>query len=249
MYPIKFKAIMVIVYAVILACFIGLPISFLAWGSTLQTQQNPGYPPQSMVLIQEEFLTGTAATAQIGTHGWNSAGTISNRPGETNRPGIIRVDTGAVSGTIARINGLGADNFIPDQNHSVTAYYRLNTNDANTTTRIGAGNSFGSATPSNGIYFEKLDADTNWFCVARNGGVQTRTDSTIAVNTNFNSFRYVRNSSGIQYFINNTAVCGTISTNITTTALSPGVTILNSAAAAKTFDLDYFEFRMFGLSR
>lgn len=219
------------------------------WGSDLQTQRDPGYPPRSMVLIQEDFLTGTAATAQIGTHGWNSAGTISNRPGETNRPGIIRVDTGGVSGTIARINGLGADNFIPDQNHSITAYYRLNTNDANTTTRIGSGNSFGSATPSNGIYFEKLDADTNWFCVARNAGVQTRTDSTIAVNTNFNSFQYVRNSSGVQYFINGAAVCGTISTNITSTALSPGVTILNSAAAAKTFDLDYFEFRMFGLSR
>jgi len=249
MHPTKFKVVMSFVYAILVAFFIGLPISFLAFGSDLQTQQNPGYPSGSMLLIQEDFLTGTSVSAQIGTHGWNSAGTISNRPGETNRPGIIRVDTGGVSGAIARINGLGSDNFIPDQNHSVMAYYRLNTNDANTTTRIGSGNSFGSVSPSNGIYFEKLDADTNWFCVARSGGVQTRTDSTIAVNTSFNSFRYVRNSSGVQYFINNTSVCGTISTNIPTTALSPGTTILNSAAASKTLDLDYIEFRMYGLVR
>lgn len=250
-YTPRFKTIIEIVYLVLALCLIGLPFSFLAFGSDLQTQQNPLYPYRSSIFLQEEFLGGSTASNSIGALGWNAAnGTVSNLAGETNRFGIIRRDTSAVSGTVATlaINSGSAAATDPSLSHRILFASRLNTNDANTTVRIGALNSPALSPPANGIYFEKLDADTNWFCITRTGGVETRTDSTIAVNTSFNTFEYSRNSSGVQFRINNSLVC-THTTNITATFINPGLHIVNSAAAAKTIDTDYAQIIFTGLSR
>lgn len=244
----KFKVVMSIVYAILLACFIGLPLSFLAFGSDLQTQQNPLYPFQSTIYLQDEFLTGNGSGA-FGSLGWSTVG-ATIQGSETNRPGIMRLDTTAVAATQARMsfsNSGALDYTIGNIQFWVA---RVNTNDANTLVRIGAGNSVALSPPGNGVYFEKLDADTNWFCVTRAAAVQTRTDSTVAVNTSFNTFRIARNSSGVTFSINGTSVCGTHTTNIpSTTFISPLVFIINSAAAAKTIDVDYFQHSQSGIIR
>lgn len=238
----------------IIGIFIGI-LSFIiplvSFSSDFQQQQNPLYPFKSSIFLQEEFLGGSTASNSIGALGWSAAnGTVGNLAGETNRYGIIRRDTSAVLGTIATLainSGAGAATD-PTVNHSIMFASRLNTNDANTTVRIGALNSPSISPPANGIFFEKLDADTNWFCVTRSGGVQTRTNSGIAVNTSFNNFSYTRNSSGVLFSINNTVVC-TNTTNITTTFLNPSLHIVTSAAAAKTIDTDYAQIIFTGLTR
>lgn len=247
-YSTRFKTVMVVVYIVLILCFIGLPVSFLAFGSDLQTQQNPLYPYKSSVWLQDEFLTGNGSGA-FGILGWTTAGTITIEGSLTNRPGIMRLNTGAVSGTQARASFSNSAALDPATNIQNLWVTQLNTNDANTTVRIGLGNSVATSPPGNGIYFEKLDADTNWFCVTRAAAVQTRTDSGVAVNTSFNDFFLNRNSAGVTWKINNSAVCGTHTTNIPTTMISPFVFIINSAAAAKTIDLDYFQVINTGLSR
>jgi hypothetical protein len=250
-YSLRFKTVLCIVYLTIAACFIGLPFSFLAFGSELSTRQSNLYPYRTSIFLQDEFLGGSTASNSIGSLGWNAAnGATTNLAGEANRFGIIRRDTSAVINTIATlfINSASAAAMNPANNHSFLAAIRLNTNDANTTIRIGGLNSTAISPPADGIYFEKLDADTNWFCVTRAGGVQTRTDSSIAVNTSFNTFEYIRNSSGVTYKINNANVC-TNTTNITATYLNLGFHITNSAAAAKTADIDYAQIIFTGLSR
>lgn len=232
-------------FFIILLC--GLPFSFLAFGSDIQSQQSPLYPYRSSVMLQDDFLTGNGS-GSWGDLGWLSAGTVSIIGSEVNRPGIVRLDTGAVSATQARISFSNSAAYDPANPHRILWMARVNTNDANTTIRIGAGNSVATSPPTHGIYFEKLDADTNWFCVTRSGGVQTRTDSTTAVDTNFNTFLFVRNSSGATFYINGTQVCSQ-STNIPTAFVSPYVFIVNSAAAAKTVDADYYEGYFFGLTR
>lgn len=238
-------------FFIILLC--GLPISFLAFGSDMQTQQNPLYPYRSSIFLQDEFASGTTASGQIGELGWNvSAGTTTFPASPfTNRIGILRRDTGAVSGTIATIQLYqGSSTFLfGSLNQSHTFETRLNNNDANTTVRYGVFNAIGANPPTEGIYLEKLDADTNWFCVTRAGAVQTRTDSTVAVNTSFNQFGFVRNSSGVTFTINNSPVCGTHTTNISAAGMNPGAQIINSAAAAKTFDFDYYQLIVTGFSR
>lgn len=218
------------------------------WGSDLQTRQSNLYPYRSTSFYQDDFNTGTITNGNIGSIGWQAAGTITNLTSETNRPGIVRFDTGAVSGTAARVHFSSSSAFEGSTPHIINFAVRLNTNDANTTIRIGSSSSVGANPPANGIYIEKLDADTNWFCVTRSGAVQTRTDSGVAVSTSFIASSYRRSSSDVEFSINNTLVC-THTTNVPTAFLSPFVYIINSAAAAKTFDIDYADVQIYGLSR
>ena len=233
-------------FFMILLC--GLPFSFLAFGSDIQTQHNPLYPYRSSMMLQEDFITGSTGSGAIGSLGWISVGTISVLASEVNRPGIARVDTGSVLGSIGRISYANSSAFDQGVNSDILWVARLNTNDANTTVRIGSANSVALSPPNNGIYFEKLDADTNWFCVTRGSAVQTRTDTGVAVNTSFNTFRMVKNSSGVQFILNNTNVC-THTTNLPANLIAAYVFITNSAAAAKTVDVDYFQHILTGMTR
>lgn len=232
----------------VLAIVLVIPCS----ASEIKTQKNILYPPSSSVIIQEEFASGTTASGNIGSNGFGvTAGTLTGIASISNRPGIYRLDTTAVLGTVAQIflysgSSEAIQSTVP---HEIVWITRLNNNDADTTVRIGGMNSVATNPPNNGIYFEKLTADTNWFCIARIGGVETRTDSGVAVNINFTTFLYLRNSSGVQYKINNVNVCGTISTNLPSALVVPAVQIVNSAAASKTIDMDYFQIKYTGITR
>lgn len=247
-YSPRFKTVLAVVYLVLALCFLGLPFSFLAFGSDLQTQQSTLYPFQSTIELQDEFATGIASTGNVGNLGWNTSGTVTAAISVTNRIGLYNLSTTAVSGTISRINWFANNIIDPAAPTQAVFILRANHNDANTTLRVGSVANLSANPPDNGIYFEKLDADTNWFCVTRSAAVQTRTDSGIAVSTNFVNLTYVRNSSGATFFIDKAQVCSQ-STNIPTTFLSPMFFIINSAAASKTMDVDYFQIRINGLTR
>lgn len=219
------------------------------YASDVRQPQSTLFDFRSTAALQDDFITGDSGSGIIGALGWGSAGTISATGPFTNRPGVVSFDTSAVINTIARIGQFGTNTFSGTPPHKLTWLARLNTNDANTTIRIGASSSFVANPPVSGSYFEKLDADTNWFCVTRNSNVQTRTDSTVAITTSFDNFSYTKNSSGVQFSINNVNVCGLINTNVTSGNLGMGAHIINSAAASKSFDVDYAELILQGLVR
>lgn len=236
----------------LIALMIAVVFALPCIASDIQTQKNILYPPQSSVIIQEEFLSGTTTSGTIGAYGFAvGGGTISGIASIANRPGIYQLDTSAVSGTIARLVLYLASASVLQSNvpHDVLWISRLNNNDANTTVRIGSANNTSTNPPVDGIYFEKLDGDTNWFCVTRSASVETRTDSTIAVTTNFVKFYYRRAAAGVDFKIDDVAVCGTQTTNLTAVTFVPLVQIVNSAAAAKTIDTDYFQMKYTGITR
>lgn len=216
----------------------------------IQIQDGMLYPYQSSVEVQDEFTSGTTTGTQLGALGWGAGnGTTSIITGEANRPGIYRRDTSAVSGTVATLQLFphSSSVFAANLPHRVLFVARLNTNDANTTMRMGIGNSVIANPPGTGIYFEKADADTNWFCVTESG-TRTRTDSGIAVDTNFNTFEYKRFSTSVEFYINGALVC-TNTANLSTALSNPFSHIINSAAASKTMDIDYFQLQLTGLTR
>ena len=221
----------------------------LSFASDVMQPQSTLYPFRNMIEMQDDFITGTASSGAIGNLGFSGAGTITFQPSAANRFGLVRFDTTAVVSTIARINTLQLTSFLSSNDHSNLWAARLNTNDANTTMRVGFMAFPSTSPPVDGIFFEKLDADTNWFCVTRAASTQTRVDTTVAVSTNFANFDYTRNSSGVQFALNGTNVCGLMTTNIPTVAGTPSIMIINSAAAAKTFDVDYVQFRILGIAR
>lgn len=248
------QSIKLILFRYLIAFFIAglfsIPFAFIAFGSDLQTQQSVLYPYQSTVEVSDDFISGLNTNGTTGALGWIiNGGTSTNLASVAGRPGLFQKNTSGVSGTIAQLVTSGTSSVLdPASNHFILFIARLNTNDANTTLRIGAANAFSANPPADGVYFEKLDADTNWFCVTRAGGVQTRTDSGTAVTTNFTTYSFNRNSSGVAFFINNTQVCNQ-SSNIPTAQYVPGLHIVNSAAASKTVDIDYFRLRITGLTR
>lgn len=223
-----------------------LSVNISAYGSDIQVPQSSLYPYQSTIVFQEEFIGGNAANGGIGALGFGmNGGTAVGLSGSTNRFGIIQRATGAVANTLSALyySGFTTNLFSPAVSHSLLEIVRLNTNDANTEVRIGSMASINTNPPADGIFFEKLAADTNWFCVTRAGGVQTRTDSGIAVTTSFDKFFYGRDSSGVTFILNATSVCNH-TTNIPTTFVVPGLHINNTAAVSKTIDIDYLEIRI-----
>jgi hypothetical protein len=239
--------------------FISLLFAFLlgvlpAWADGVMTpaagaltaSQSSGYDYRTTVKLQDDFLPGSGTSGSVGGLGWIfSTGTAAQQASETNRPGILRRNTTATNNATSRMYLGTSHNLIdPAANHYILWVARLNTNDATTEARVGATDNPNSEAMANGIYFEKLNADTNWFCVTRASSTQTRTDTGVAVDTAFHDFRYeIVGGATVLCQIDGVLV-GTNTTNIPTDFLNPFTQINNSEAADKTMDHDYFELEM-----
>lgn len=206
--------------------------------------------------IEEDFIGGSTSTLTVGEYGWQITGSATvpvYLAAEAGAPGILRRDTSSTSGVVA-VLALGASGsgtgIHPSDTFDLTWRIRLNTNDTDTTVRAGlnCGATSGDP-PADGIYFEKLAADTNWFRITRASSTETRTSHGVAVSTSFVKMRIRRkDGSTISFSINGGAEAD-VTTNITTAGCRPFTHIKNSAAAAKTLDHDYFYMLVSGLSR
>ncbi len=223
-----------------------------AWAGVTVSSQLPLYDYCSSIYLQDDFLSGTVGNGTIGQLGWLSAGGSSSLiQSAASYPGIFRKDTSASSGTYSylALENVNASEAIPAGSHDTIWLIYATSNDANTQLRIGHQNTNTGDPPDNGTYFEKLAADTNWFVVTRASGVQTRTDTGVAVGTGRVTLRIVRQGSSVVQFYINRVLVASHTTNIPSTSLNPVASILNSAAASKTLDLDYFQLILTGLSR
>lgn len=232
-----------------------LLIPTLAWADgALTPAANPPdavlYDYRSTIEMQDDFIAGTSTTSTIGALGWQfSGGTAALLAPEAGRPGILRRDTSASSGTASYLYlGTATRTFLASETFTQTWIFRLTQTDANTKVRIGHMNSVADASTS-GVYLEKLDADTNWFCVTRSASTETRVDSGVATGTGWVKLEIAKSGSGVTWKLNGAQVCGTMTTNVPTAAQFPIGFIINSAAASKTIDFDYFQMKITGLSR
>lgn len=208
------------------------------------------YDYRNTIRLQDDCISGTATTGIICQLGWTvGGGTNSYLALAANRYGLLQRDTSALINTIAyTILGSSTNSLDPALPHKLTYITKLNQVDVNTTVWAGAANSSIVSIPADGIYIEKRDADTNWFCVTRAAASQTRTDSGVAITTNYVKFELERTSANVRFMIDGALVC-THTATITTTALNPGLLIVTSAAASKTIVMDYFELMINGISR
>ena len=200
---------------------------------------------RTAICLEDDFVSGGTTSGTVGRLGWNFAGgAVDYLAGEANEAGIARRNTTGSSGVTGyTMLSTDQDIFVAGS-MDVLWKARLNQVDANTTFRIGAGYIV-NASPTNGQYFERLDADTNIFCVTRAAGVQTgsRTDSGVAADTSPHWFFVKRTASTlVQFFIDGVEVCRNTA-NIPSQALTPFAHVINSTAADKTLDLMYFKLR------
>ena len=199
------------------------------------------YDYRTKIELKDEFVTGLSSSGSIGSLGWaTSGGTNALIAPETNHPGILRRDTGSSINTLTATFLYGANRqFLGSESYTWLYVVRLNTNDALTLVRIGM--LAAAANPSvAGMYFEKLDADTNWFCVTRLSSSETRVDSGVAVTTDFMTFSAMKDASGATFYINGVRVVGPIGITLPNVCF-PVVLVNNGEAASKTLDIDYFQ--------
>lgn len=207
-------------------------------------------------IVQDDFIAGPQASP--GELRWYVGGGVgvTLRTPEANHPGIVRLTTSASSGTLAFLALRGDDfrgSILPSDTWELEYVIRLNTNDTDTLVRFGLASAFNANPPSDGIYFEKLAADTSWYGVCRGSSSETRSSALESVDTSWHRFRIRRHNNGTIAFdigtsINDGSDARIINT-IPTAGLQPFIQIRNAAAADKTMDIDWFQLHLTGLER
>jgi hypothetical protein len=201
--------------------------------------------------IFDDFISGSVISGEVGSLGWQFTTIVANLASSAGRVGVIAVDSSAVSGTYSVMYVrsqptigvvVGSDTF------DLTFALRLQQTDADTLVRFGMGNDATANPPANGIYIEKLAADTQFFGVTRSGGVESRTAALATADTSWHKFRIRRlDATTISFSIDGGVQTATA--NIPTTHLQPFVAIRSNTTTQKRIEVDYVDLQVTGLVR
>ncbi len=210
--------------------------------------------------IEEEFAGTGTADGTIGRLGWTKIGSTSFAYGamEAQHPGVGAVTTSGTGlcGLIASPVGAGTLQ-MSSANFDLDAIVKAGSgSDSTSMYRVGWGNDPTADPPDDGIWYEKLYADTTWFAVTSLAGVKTR-QTVGSVTANWIHFRMMRrHSSTIGYivgsFLNNENVTALLFNSggvFPTVMLSPFIQARNSAGSARTFSVDYMRQTITGMTR
>lgn len=197
-------------------------------------------------ILRDEFCIASTETGEIGELGWSfTNGTWNLIPPEASHPGICRRASTAVSGTVASayMGGGGTALVVRwDQVDEQTWVLRPLTTDADYDVRIGFFSDGTANPPSNGVYFERLAADTSWYGVTRAGGSQTRSAALLTFAGDFVKLRIRRiDASTVGFTVNGgTEVTQTGNVFAGTTNLVIGFQIIPTSTNARSVDVDAF---------
>lgn len=203
--------------------------------------------------IWDHFPTATSSNT-VGQLGWNKGGTGSHASSfgvtAADHPGILRIDTGATISSVSYMRGAATTggSFLAAANFEMLWVFRLNTNDSDTAMRFGFGADGAANPPTNGVYVEKLLADTQWFGVTRASGSENRTAALASCDTNWHKVRIRRRDASTIAFSIDDGTELTQTATIPSAALTPFAHITNGAGASKTLDFDFFSLRITGLN-
>lgn len=196
---------------------------------------------RTMVCLKDEFWGGVGVTGSIGDIGWNvNGGSVAPCAGIVGDPGCFALSTTTSSGNVSTIYTQGSANIFAAGSWDVAWRLQLVQVDANTTFHVGMQDSVTTVTPTNGSYFQRLDTDTNLFCVTRAAGAETRTDSGIAASTNNVWLRQRRTGNlMVEFYVDDVLVCSH-TTHIHSVNTNVVLGIKTSTTAAKLINARFF---------
>lgn len=195
--------------------------------------------------IKEDFLFSSSETGEIGELGWSfTNGTASTQTPEAGHPGILRRMSASTQNQIASMYPGGnntATRCIIDELRMLEFIARPVAPTTDVIVRVGIADTLNSSPPSNGMYVEHLNTDSNWFGVCRASNAQTRLDLGVAYDVSWRDFRIVYTpGAGVGFYSGDTLI-GTITQNIpSSVAALFGIDIIPTQASARAIDLDYF---------
>ncbi|PWT74213.1 MAG: hypothetical protein C5B60_07065 [Chloroflexi bacterium] len=206
---------------------------------------------------KDDFETGTTASGSVGEFRWFLGGTgaLNVLDGELHHPGIVNL---VASGSSMRSLHLAINTtrgqYIFNQMFDHYLIARIKTSTTAIIARWGIfwiGENVIANPPTTGIYFERLDTDTNWFGVCRNISSQTRVDMGVAGDLAFHRFRIRRNDATSIAFSIDGGTEQIINTNVpnTTQATFPVFECGATTATGKDIDIDFFDQLLTGMTR
>ena len=217
---------------------------------TLDWRHDPRY-----LDLVDEFFGAVTTTGNIGEQGWgttnSAAPTITYQAGVTDHPGILRMQTGAISGNNVRLHLTDtATNtaIAANQVERFTWIVRIPTV-SSVVVRVGLGQDVSSATfGTDGVWFELDTAVSgNWRCVTRASSTSTAVTTAVPVTANnwyvLEAVRSVASTVVIwEFSINGTSTIKT-TTNAPTASVNFGTLVQTATAAARQLDVDYARLR------
>lgn len=196
----------------------------------------------------DHFCFGSTETGEAGELGWSfTNGSVFYASPVADRPGILTRRSGATAGQAA--------SFYPGSAPATTTLLKSDLQELNwsffpvsgggvATYRVGIASDAAGAPPSDGFYLESLPTDTNWFAVRRRAGVETRTDTGMAVSAAWVDYRLRRVSTdNWEVYINGGAfqIIHTIGNiPLEATAMLPFTQIIPNSTTARDLHMDFF---------
>lgn len=216
-------------------------------------QPVPGLPHRLSYTyyFNEEFMTGTAVSGNIGCKRWvlNGAGggTYQATVVEPGRFGVGRLTTGTTITGWSCISPPISTRFLGNMVIEIAVRLpTLSVSGNDYIVRFGMGeNVAGAGEHNSGIYFRYYRLGSpNWQCVSANMGLNTVITTSVPVTTNWTRFRIKVNAARdrIEYFINDVSVAQ-ITTNLPLNVpLRLHYKISKATGAATRYlDVDYFQ--------
>lgn len=206
---------------------------------------------RSQTIVRDEFLVASTESGEIGELGWGFTNGGANLVGtpEANHPGAIARASSAVSGAVASMWTGGGGTAVAmrfDQLDEMTWIIKPTTAGADFDLRFGLLSDMTANPPANGVYFEKLSADTNWFGVGRVSNIETRTDTGVALAADWFKLKLRRVSAAVLGFTVNGGAEILVTGNmpIATNAMVIGCQIIPTTANARTVNIDFFSMKL-----
>jgi hypothetical protein len=202
-------------------------------------------------VIEDDFLGGTTTSGTAGGLGWTLVGgSLAKVNAEVGRPGIVQLSTGATSGTLTALylDGTLTGSELID----LTFWVKLISVDSSTKVRVGLSSDPTVDAPAHAVYLERLGTDTNWWGAPRVANLTgPRVDTGVAFAAGWARVR-IRQSQKLHFLC---SINGSAEIDLNqylpgdTEFIKPMVQITNSAAAAKTINVDKVRLSISGLTR
>ncbi len=243
--------------------FVGGAVSVVdAGGSVTQVSVDD---PISTFYLKDNFACGSFTSGSLGCLGWylNNTG-FATGPANSiaGSPGLLTLTTSGTANSIVSISPIASSKEI-----NSTETFRIRTKIASITgtnpaanirLRIGITVDIvgGSDPPVNGFYLEKLETDTDWFCVVDSTSTPTRVDTGVAYAATATAVQIRRIDSThigckVASSLGNLASAAEVSNAAAESTFDsvPFVLVKNTAAEAKLLNLNFWDFLITGLSR
>lgn len=205
--------------------------------------------------FKDDFVWMSSENGEAGELTWGfTNGSFNAVAPQANHPGVAERRSSNTTNQVSSMfsNVIGSNPSIRfDQMDTLYWIIQPQQTNADFNIRFGLFSNVTTNTPTDGVYFERLAADTSWFGVSRASSVETRTAALATFDTNWIKLRIRRIDASTVGFAVNGGAETTLTTDIPAgaTDLVIGLHIMPTAGVTRFVYLDFFSLKLLAQTR